>query len=322
MKLGVFTVLFQKKSFTEMLDYVAEHGLQAIELGTGGYPGKAHCDPAELLGNPDKLKTFKNEITKRNLIISGLSVHGNPLHPNKAKAAEFHADYVQTIKLAQKLEVEVVNLFSGCPGDHEGAKHPNWPVVFWPPEFSEVVKWQWQEKIIPYWKEWGSFAAQHGVKLAFELHGGFSVHSPATLLRLREAVGEVAGANFDPSHLFWQGIDPIQAIRILGKEKAIYHFHAKDTMIDPINRHMYGLLDTQDFGEVSTRAWNFRTVGYGNGEKFWRDVISNLRLTGYDHVISIEHEDVIMSVEEGFQKAVQNLKDIILQEPVGDIWWV
>jgi Sugar phosphate isomerases/epimerases len=320
-KLGVFTVLFRDMPFEAMLDFVKAHGIEAVEIGAGGYPGKDHCDPAVLLADEAKRKAFKKAVEERGLLISALSVHGNPLHPQKEVAQRFHDDFVQTVLLAEQLEVPVVNVFSGCPGDHEGAKYPNWPVMAWPHDFQEVLEWQWREKIIPYWKEWGKFAADHHVKLAFELHGGFSVHSPDTLLKLREAVGEVIGANLDPSHLFWQGIDPVQAIRILGSAGAIFHVHAKDTGIDWGNAARNGLLDARPFTDLANRSWIFRTVGFGHDLKVWRDIVSALRLVGYDYVLSIEHEDALMSPQEGFRKAVANLKQVIMEEPVGDIWW-
>lgn len=321
MKLGVFTVLFSKMKLTDMLDYVKESGLDAVEIGTGGYPGNAHCHPKELLEDEQKLKQFQKEIHDRGLIISALSCHGNPLTPDEKFAKESHELLLDTIRLAQKLEVPVVNGFSGTPGAHEGAKTPTWPVAPWPPEHREILEWQWTNKIIPYWKEVGAFAEKHGVKIGLELHGGFSVHSPATLLRLREAVGEVIGANLDPSHMWWQGIDPVAAIKILGRENAIHHFHAKDTAIDQEHVNMYGLTDMQPFENLQTRAWQFRTVGFGHGLKTWADILSALRLVGYDYVVSIEHEDALLSIEEGFQKAVKNLEQVLPREQLTEIWW-
>jgi len=322
MKLGVFTVLFAQKPLEEALDYIASKGLEAVEIGTGGYPGKAHCDPAALLADDSKLKAFKKAVESRGLIISALSCHGNPLHPQKDIAKSFHDALIQTIELAQKLEVPVVNTFSGCPGDHEGAKYPNWPVAPWPNDYQEILKWQWENKVIPYWKETGKFAADRNVKIGLELHGGFSVHTPATLLRLREAAGEVIGANLDPSHMWWQGIDPVQAVHILGRAGAIHHFHAKDTTIDPVNVNRHGVTDMQSYTQMLDRAWQFRTVGYGHDLKTWADIISALRLVGYDYVVSIEHEDGLMSVDEGFTRAVQNLQQVLIREPLGEMWWV
>ena len=322
MKLGVFMVLFGGKTLEEALDYVASKGLKAVEIGAGGNPGKKHCDPADLLADEGKLKAFKHAVESRGLTISALSVHGNPLHPQKAIAQQEHEDFINAVKLAQKLDVPVVNTFSGCPGDHENAKYPNWPVAPWPNDYQEILTWQWENKVIPYWKEAGAFAQEHGVKVGLELHGGFSVHTPATLLRLREAVGEVIGANLDPSHMWWQGIDPVQAIHILGKHNAIHHFHAKDTVIDPVNVNMHGLTDMQSYTKMLDRAWQFRSVGFGHDIKTWADIISALRLVGYDYVVSIEHEDGLMSVNEGFSKAVDNLHQVLIEEPLTEMWWV
>lgn len=322
MKLGIFTVLFSQKPLEEALDLIQAHGVEAVELGTGSYPGNAHCNPEILLENESKLRAFKKAITDRGLMISALSCHGNPLHPQKEIAKAYHDNFIQTVLLAEKLEVPVVNTFSGCPGDHEDAKYPNWPVAPWPNDYQKILKWQWENKVIPYWTEMAKFATDHKVKIGLELHGGFSVHTPATLLRLREAAGEAIGANLDPSHMWWQGIDPVQAIHILGRAGAIHHFHAKDTMIDPINVNRYGLTDMQPYTEMLDRAWQFRTVGYGHDLKTWADIISALRLVGYDYVVSIEHEDGLMSVEEGFAKAVQNLKQVLIKEPLAEMWWV
>lgn len=322
MKLGVFMVLFGDRSLEEALDFVASKGVKAVEIGGGGNPGNKHCKPAELLENETALKNFKKAVESRGLIISALSCHGNPLHPQKKLAQADHEDFMNCVRLAEKLEVPVVNTFSGCPGDHEDAKYPNWPIAPWPNDFQEILKWQWENKVIPYWTETGKFAADHNVKIGLELHGGFSVHTPATLLRLREAAGEVIGANLDPSHMWWQGIDPVQAVHILGREHAIHHFHAKDTTIDPINVNKYGLTDMQSYTKMLDRAWQFRTVGYGHDMKTWADILSALRLVGYDYVVSIEHEDGLMSIEEGFTKAVQNLQSVMIDESLGDMWWV
>jgi sugar phosphate isomerase/epimerase len=322
MKLGVFMVLFGNQPFEEALDYLVSEGIEAIEIGSGGYVGNAHCKPDELLQDAVRLKVFKKAVDSRNLTISALSCHGNPLHPQKDIAAAFHHDFVKSVELAERLEVPTVVTFSGLPGDHEGAKYPNWPIAPWPNDFQDVFHWQWENKVIPYWTEMGRLAEKHHVKIALEPHGGFSVHTPATLLKLREAVGEVIGANFDPSHMWWQGMDPVQAIQVLGREGAIYHFHAKDTSIDPINVSRYGLTDMQPYTNVMDRAWQFRTVGCGHDLKVWADMISALRLVGYDGSISIEHEDGLMSKEEGFTKAVKNLQQVIIKDAVSEMWWV
>ena len=152
------------------------------------------------------------------------------------------------------------------------------------------------------------------------MHPGFCVYNPETLLKLRAAVGDVIGANLDPSHLIWQGIDPVMAIRAL--EGAIYHVHAKDTKVDKYNTAVNGVLDTKHYGDEIHRSWIFRTVGYGNNEEFWRAFVSNLRLCGYDKVLSIEHEDSLMTIDEGLKKAVEFLDKVMIKEekPTGMRW--
>ena len=319
MKLGVLTVLFQDQPLEAVLDHVAGMGLQAVELGAGGYPGSAHCNPDILLKDKAAAKALKKSVADHGLIISALSCHGNPLHPDKAAAKEYDRVFRNTVELAAELEVGVVNLFSGCPGDSDQAKYPNWITCAWPTDFSDMLKWQWEEKVFPYWQEAGGFAEKKGVKLAFEMHPGFVVYNPETLLRLRNAVGPVIGANYDPSHLYWQGIDPVASIRALSG--AIYHVHAKDTYIDSANMAVNGVLDTKSYSDILHRSWTFRTVGFGHDQLSWRALVSELRLGGYDHVLSIEHEDAMASVEEGFNKAVQFLKDVLLTEQPSAMWW-
>jgi sugar phosphate isomerase/epimerase len=322
MKLGVFTVLFNDKSFEEMLDRVKATGLHAVEIGTGGYPGNAHCDLDALLESEERRNEYRSKVEERNLIISAFSCHGNPISPDEVFAKDSHETLLKTIKLASLLNVPVVNCFSGAAGDHEGAKYPNWPVTAWPNEYGDVLKWQWEEKLIPYWKEVGQYAQEHNVKIGLELHGGFLVHTPYTLLKLRGATCDAIGANLDPSHLWWQGIDPVAAIKILGKANAIHHFHAKDTYIDQDNVNMYGLTDMQPYGEVQTRAWTFRSVGCGHSLTEWNDMMSALRTYNYDYVVSIEHEDPIMSIDEGFERAVTNLKSVLINDTPSQMWWV
>ena len=320
MKLGVFLVLFSDKSFSEALDIAKEAGVEAVEIATGNYPGDAHCKVDELLEDENKLKKFKEEVEKRGLEISALSCHGNPLHPNPEIANSHRNIQRKTILLAEKLGIPRIITFSGCPGDSENSKYPNWVTCPWPEDYSKVLKWQWEEKVIPFWKEEVEFARKHNVKeICLEMHPGFVVYNPETLLKLREAVGEEIGANLDPSHLFWQGIDPVSSIRKLGN--AIYHVHIKDVGIDPVNTSFNGVLDTKSYSKVNERSWVFRTIGYGHDYKTWKDIITALRMVGYDDVLSIEHEDALLSLEEGFEKAVDFLKQIVLREKPGKMWW-
>lgn len=313
MKLGVMTVLLGELTLEDTLKYLKSLGVQAVEIGCGGTPGTAHANAVEFIRHPHLIDEFKATIDQYGLPISCLSVHGNPVHPQKEIAQSYHEQFEAAVLLAEKIGVDTITGFSGCPGDCESSKYPNWVTCTWPGDFQEILAYQWEEVLIPYWKKEAAFCKAHGVnKIAFEMHPGFCVYNPATLLRLREAVGDIIGANFDPSHLFWQGIDPVAAIRAL--KGAIYHFHAKDTYIDPYRVAVNGVLDTQPFSKMNERSWIFRTVGYGHGEDVWRAICSELRLSGYDHVISIEHEDGLMTTKEGLEKAIAFLQKVMIFE--------
>ena len=273
-----------------------------------------------MLNNDQACRDLKHKIAARGLTISALSAHANPLHPNPS-IGEPHREAVKNgILMAEKLGVDTFITFSGCPGGAPGDMTPNWVTCPWPPDFSETVKYQWEQVMIPYWKEVNAFAEARGVRIAIEMHPGFCVYSTEHILALRSALNSKnIGANFDPSHLFWQGVDPVFAIRKL--EDAIFHFHAKDTVIDPVNTLVNGVLDTKSYSDLINRSWIFRTVGYGHNETTWRDIVSNLRLVGYDGALSIEHEDGLMSQQEGFEKAAHFLKSIVIEQDAGYAFW-
>ena len=322
MKLGVFSPVLASLSFREMIEYLASLGVEQVEMGAGGCPGKAHFDPDVLLADESKIEEIKDILKSNNMEISAISCHGNPVHPDKEVAATYHNDFNNAVLLAEKLGVETIVGFSGCPGDSENAKYSNWVTCPWPSEFGEILKWQWEEVLIPYWKNEAEFCRAHGIKrIAFEMHPGFCVYNPETVLRLREAVGDIIGANVDPSHLIWQGMDPVAVIKKLGEADAIYHFHAKDTKIDKYNCAVNGVLDNKGYGDIANRSWVFRTVGYGHGKEVWNDIISTLRTVGYDGTVSIEHEDGLMSPKEGLEKAISFLKEVIIYEQPGEMWW-
>jgi sugar phosphate isomerase/epimerase len=319
MHLGVFTVLFQDLAFPAMLERARKLGLDCVEIGTGGYPGSHHCDVDGLLDAPEKISAYGQAIKSAGLFISALACQGNPLHPNAAIAGAYHAVFEKTVLLAERLEVPVINLLSGCPGDSPGARYPNWCHFAWPPEYPELWEWQWNEVAIPYWTRAAAFAKTHGVRLAIEMHPGFLVYNPETALKLRESAGANLGVNFDPSHLFWLGIDAALAIRKLGS--GIFHVHAKDCAIDRANTAANGCLDGRPYQDVAQRSWNFRTVGWGHGLEIWRGITTALREVGYDYVLSIEHEDPLLEADEGVQSAIQFLRHALPRKPAGEIYW-
>ncbi len=319
MKIGVFTALFQNLPFEEALDRVVAAGVTAVEIGAGGYPGTKHCPVDELLNSESARKKYMQAITSRGLILSALSVHNNPVSPDEAEAQKADEDIRKAVRLAQLLEVPVVNGFSGLPAGAPGDKMPNWVTCPWPPHFLEILDYQWNDKTIPYWQKAGKFIEEHGIKFAFEMHPGMLVYNVETLLKLRHAVGPMLGCNFDPSHLFWNGVDPVAAIRKLGD--SIFHVHGKDCYVDKINISVNGCNDNKPYDQILNRAWTFRSIGYGHGAEMWKDIISALRLVGYDYVISIEHEDALMSIDEGLAKGVTMLKEAGMFEAPGEMFW-
>ena len=318
MRVGVFTPLLSKLPLAVVLKKLAELHIDTVELATGNYVGDAHCK-LSMLDNASALTDFKRVLTDHGITISALSCHGNPLHPDKAQARQYSEVSRKTILLAEKLGVSVVIDFSGCPGDSPNATAPNWVTCPWPPDYRKVLDWQWNDVVAPYWIEHAKFAANHGVKIAVEMHPGFVVYNPETMLRLRAIAGETVGCNYDPSHLFWQNIDPIAAIRVLGS--SILHVHAKDTQLYPSNLVRTGVLDTKPYTEERDRSWIFRTCGYGHGAEWWSEFISTLRMFGYDSVLSIEHEDSLLSPGEGLTKAANFLNSIVIREQPATAWW-
>ncbi len=319
MRIGVFTVLFQNLPFEEALDKAVAAGVSAVEIGTGGYPGSHHCPVHKLLESQGEREAYMDAITSRGLILSALSCHYEPLHPDQELARESDEIFRRSVRLAELLDVPVVNVLSSTPGGAPGDAMPNWVTCPWPPHFLEVLDYQWNEVAIPYWREAAKFAADHGVKIGVEMHPGQLVYNVETMLRLREACGPALGCNFDPSHLFWNGVDPVRAIRELGD--AIVHVHGKDVYVDEVNVLVNGCNDAKPYDRIAERSWTFRSIGYGHGLKTWKDIMSAFRLIGYDYVVSIEHEDALMSIDEGLSKAVAVLKEATIAEPPGEMFW-
>jgi len=325
MKLGVMSALFGGMKLVDALAYCHKQGLDAIELPAGAYPG----DPWNLngiAGNKKKLRALKKLLTNNGMMVQGIACHGNPVHPDKAIARAHRKAHRNAVRLAAEFETVVVN-FSGCPAGCATDKTPNFVTCPWPDEFSEAAEYQ-DGVMTSHWAKEAEFAAKHGVKIAFEAHPGMVVHTPENIVHLRKAViarigkaGKNLGSNIDPSHWFWQGIDPVAATRYLGKNKCIFHVHAKDCEVIKYNEGHVGVLDIKSYGDVENRGWVFRTCGYGHGDDFWKPFISTLALYGYDGVLSIEHEDSLMSTNEGFEKAVEYLKGIIIRDEAGGAWW-
>jgi sugar phosphate isomerase/epimerase len=314
MKIGMITDSLPGTDFDTLVATAARLGLDMLEFGCGNWSSAPHLDLERMLASDDARREFKARLDAHGIAISALNCSGNPLHPGDA--GRRHDDVTRkTIRLASLMGVDRVVMMSGCPGA-PGDSHANWITTEWPPEVREILRWQWDEILIPYWRDLVAYANGLGIrKLCLELHGHQNVYNVRTLRQLRDAVGETIGANFDPSHPMWMGADPCTGARALGE--AIYYVHAKDTRIDPVLAGINGLIETIPGDRFRERAWNYITLGYGHGEQWWREFVAVLVAVGYDDVLSIEHEDPMLSPLEGVEKSVAFLRNVLVNLPRG-----
>ncbi|WP_297888791.1 sugar phosphate isomerase/epimerase [uncultured Halorubrum sp.] len=321
MDIGVLTVPLGGEPIDDAAAYLADLGVDAVELGVGGWPGEDHVDRGALLDDGAAREELLALLDGRGLRISALATHNNPLHPDEERAATADRELREAIELADLLGVGTVTCFSGLPAGAPGDSTPNWVTAPWPTEHADALDYQWDEVAIPYWRDVAAHADQHGVDVAIEMHPNMLVYEPTGLVALREATSDRIGANFDPSHLYWQGIDATEAIRFLGERDAIHHVHAKDTEVYEVRSRVKGVLDTTGYAEEADRSWLFRSIGYGHGEGHWKDVVSTLRMVGYEGALSIEHEDSLTSSREGLEKAVDVLDRAVFETEPGDAYW-
>jgi sugar phosphate isomerase/epimerase len=319
MRIGVLSVIFKNLPFEQALDKILSYGATAVEIGSGGLPGAEHCPLDELLASPAKLSAYQKAVESRSMIISAFSCHWDPIGPDRQVTAASDEVFRKTVRLAELCGVPAVNVLSGLPAGSPADSTPNWVTCPWPPHFLKILDYQWNEVAIPYWRGAARFAEDHGVKIGIEMHPGMIIYNVETLLRMRAECGPALGANFDPSHLFWNGVDPVAAIRKLGE--AIVHVHGKDCYVDAANVAVNGCNDHKKYTEIPNRSWTFRTIGYGHDLKVWRDIVSALRMVGYDHAISLEHEDGLMSFDEGVSKGLAALREVVTVESPGEMFW-
>ena len=302
MKIGLYTDTLPDLDFDALLPAVAEMGIECLEFGTGNWSRVPHLNLDEMLDSEQLRQTFLAKLQDHGLTISALNCSGNQLFPGDAGEPQ-RETVRKTLRLAQLLEVDRIVMMSGLP-PAPGDSHPNWITTAFEPGNHEILAYQWDEVAIPYWQKLVDQAKNEGVKkICLELHGVQLVYNPATLMRLRDTVGDTIGANLDPSHLMWMGADPLRAAAALGD--AIYYVHAKDTRVDPDIAGTNSPLENRWGIKLEDRAWNYVTVGYEHGEVWWQKFVNALRNAGYDDVMSIEHEGYVMSEYQGFETSNQ-----------------
>ena len=308
MKIGMITDSLGALSFDQLLDTAAELGVERLEFAGGNWSQAPHLALDRMLDSAQARREFLAKLNDHGISISALNCSGNPLHPGDI--GQRHREVTRkTIALAGLMGVERVVMMSRCPGG-PGDANANWVTTSWPPETQTILRYQWEDVLIPYWRELVAYARGQGVsKLCLELHGHQNVYSVGTFFRLRDAVGETVGVNFDPSHLLWMGADPLAAIAALGL--SIYHAHAKDTRLEPNALARDGRIEIRPSEDVAHRAWNYVTLGRGHDETWWRGFCQALSASGYDDVLSIEHEDLALPPIDGVTKSVALLRRVI-----------
>ncbi|MCW2802918.1 MAG: sugar phosphate isomerase/epimerase [Propionibacteriaceae bacterium] len=324
MKLGVYTAVLHDRPLPEALDVIASLGLEAAEINAGGFLPPVHIPIDDIIASQSARDSYLGIFEDKGIALAGLNANGNPLHPNPAIGDKHANDLRRAIRAAGALGQTRVVTMSGLPGGEAGSTVPNWVVNAWNSGALDVLDYQWDQVVVPFWREIDALAADHGVKVAIEMHPQNIVFSPPTLMELVERTGATnVGAELDPSHLFWQGMDPVAVVRYLGP--LVLHAAAKDVRINE-NAKIYGVLDNRfrrlDSSEdrvslggheyvnewPTDSAWDFVALGRGHGTDFWAEFIRALHDVDPDMAVNIEHEDVSLGRIEGLQVAADTLK--------------
>lgn len=314
MKLGLVVDPRLNRSWEEALDLAARNGITHVEACGGGHVPKSYVDPIALSRDADALAAFRDSVSSRGLEIAALGCYGNPIHPDKDRADAAHADFVAMCGVASQLGVKRITVISGVPGGGPHDRAPNWIIPSVYADLENAYRWQWEERLIPYWQEACRIAEAHGVTVCMEPIGGFMVYNGQTFLRLREACGEALKVNLDPSHIWWMGIDPLVFVEQL--KGTIAYAHAKDVSIDARVTMRDGVVPACKYDDWDARSWIYRAIGFGHPESFWKDFFTALRRNDYDDVVSIEIEEAYMSIDEALAKSVEQVRRAMPVDPV------
>jgi sugar phosphate isomerase/epimerase len=311
LRIGLFTDAMPERTLDEVVEWASGTALvQDLELGVGGYSPAPHCDVEGLLGKSAAIREWRRPLVEAGLGISALNVSGNPLHPNPEIAGRHDGEMRQAIRLAAELGVDRIVAMSGCPGAAPSDRSaPHFSGGGWLPDLERVADWQWRERVAPYWIELSAFARREHPRLmiCFELHPGTFVYNFDTFSRMRQ-LGSNLGVNLDPSHFFWQSMDPLAMIEALGDR--IGHVHGKDTTLHQRRMALNGVLDNRWPNPPDDMPWNFATVGRGHDEEWWRRFVGMLRDQDFSGTISIEYEDPFVPVEDSILESARVLSAV------------
>jgi len=325
MKLGVYTAVLHDKPLPEALQVIRDLGLDSAEINSGGFVSAPHLPIADIRASQDARDEYLGLFEASGVTLTALNCNGNPLHPDPEVRAKHGQDVLDAVEIASLLGVRRVVTMSGLPGTDAAATLPAWTVLPWESSSLDARDYQWNEVAIPYWKDVQARAADADVKVCLEMHPHNLVYNPATMERLATEIGAThVGAEMDPSHLFWQGIDPVAAVNSLGD--LVYNAAAKDTRINEAAR-VNGVLDDR-FGRVApdepgalvlggrytlsrwpeNASWDFVAVGRGHDVTWWSAFLAALAELDPDMAVNIEHEDQELGQMEGLELAAENLR--------------
>jgi sugar phosphate isomerase/epimerase len=319
MKLGINTHFIMKFDFEAGLKFCQGLGIKAVEIAATGPSASRYCDVDRLLADTDERERWLEAYASHSIEIYSFSGHGTPLVPDKEIAAEYSRQFRQACRLMEMIGCTRMALVAGLPEGAEGDRLPAWIINTDLPFLRDALAWQWEKRLIPYWKEHGKIAADHGVTLCFEMQVNDMIHSPVKLRRLHDEIGAVVACNFDISHMWAQGIDPFEAMHYLGD--LIQNVHLKDTLIHEPNMRLRGFCDSTGLEGYRDRSWTFTIPGWGHDERTWREVITTLRFLNYEGILSLEMESEYIEIQEGLEKAAAFIKPMLLQQPPGPAWW-
>ena len=325
MKLGAYTACLHDRSIDETLKILGEMGLTSAEINAGGFIPAPHLPIDDILASAGAREEYLGKYQQAGITLTGLNVNGNPLNPDPQVGPKHAEDLRRAIEVAALLGVKRVVTMSGLPGGHPGSTAANWVVNPWDSQYLDILDYQWNDVAVPFWKDINARAAAADVKVCIEMHPHNIVFNPPTLQRLVEQTGAThVGAEMDPSHLFWQGMDPVACVEYLGD--LVFHAAAKDTRINPDNVKVFGVLDDRfartpagadqvNLGGRNTLnqwpqqpSWEFVAVGRGHGvEEFWVPFLRALHAVDPDMAVNIEHEDQEFDQVEGLRMAAENL---------------
>ena len=321
MELGINSLFLLPFKFEDGLRFAQKQGIKVIEMACLGEASRKYCDPSPLIADKQKLKKWLGTLEEFDLKISAFSAHGNGLSPDKEISETYAQHFRKICELAELAGVKILTLNAGIPEGAPGDKCPCWVVDPTNAKNRSILRWQWEERVYPFWREHAKIAEDHGCSIAIEPWIGEIVYSPITLMQLREEIGPTIGCNFDPSHMMAQRINLAEAVRYLGG--AIFHVHIKDCRTDPRNLRLQGIFDLTPLDQPERRSWMWTLIGWGHDELFWREFLTALRLVGYEGALSIEMECDYIANIEGLKKSVEFLKPMLLSDAPkdGERWW-